>query len=266
MPTCSPTARVTGRHPLWTTPSATKRPRCCGATSRRNSLAERGEVVLCVDEKPNIQVLRGQQPMRSMRPGLIERREFEYKRHGTVNLLAKLVVHSGRMRSWDLESNDGACLRAVLPQLLEDHHEARRIHLIWDNGPSHKAKADARLPTQLLPSRPGAVYAASCLLAQPGGTAATRLHRSLPAARGMGQPGRTHRPLRRKLARVQPPLRPPLHLVLDSRQDARVGGPAPVLTMLKNLSDTPLVLLCHKVEGLPTPEEAPGHVGTSNHA
>jgi DDE superfamily endonuclease len=104
-------------------------------------LAERGEVVLCVDEKPNIQVLRGQQPMRPMRPGLIERREFEYKRHGTVNLLAKLVVHSGRMRSWDLESNDGACLRAVLPQLLEDHHDARRIHLIWDNGPSHTAKA-----------------------------------------------------------------------------------------------------------------------------
>jgi hypothetical protein len=103
-------------------------------------LAERGEVVLCVDEKPNIQVLQGQQPMHPMRPGLIERREFEYVRHGTVNLLAKLVVHSGLMRSWDLERNDGACLRAVLPQLLEEHRDARRIHLIWDNGSSHIAQ------------------------------------------------------------------------------------------------------------------------------
>jgi transposase len=103
-------------------------------------LAQRDEVVLCVDEKPNIQVLHGEQPARPMRPGLIERREFEYVRRGTVNLLAKLVVHSGRMRSWDLERNNGDCLRAVLPQLLGDHRDARRIHLIWDNGPSHTAR------------------------------------------------------------------------------------------------------------------------------
>ncbi|HEX5745862.1 MAG TPA: hypothetical protein VFZ09_06440 [Archangium sp.] len=70
-------------------------------------LAQKGEVVLCVDEKPNIQVLHGDQPVRSMQPGRIELREFEYKRHGTVNLLAKLVVHSCRMRSWDLERNNG---------------------------------------------------------------------------------------------------------------------------------------------------------------
>jgi hypothetical protein len=103
-------------------------------------LAERGEVVLCLDEKPNIQVRHGLRPMHPMRPGLIERREFEYVRRGTVNLLAKLVVHSGLMRSWHLERNNGACLQAVLPQVLEDHRDARRIHLIWDNGPSHTAR------------------------------------------------------------------------------------------------------------------------------
>jgi hypothetical protein len=103
-------------------------------------LALRGEVVLCVDEKPNIQVLQGEYPMRPMHSGLIERREFEYVRRGTVNLLVKLEVHSGLMRSWALEKNDGACLRAVLPQLLWDHRHARRIHLIWDNGSSHVAR------------------------------------------------------------------------------------------------------------------------------
>lgn len=103
-------------------------------------LAGRGEVVLCLDEKPNIQVLQGERPVRPMRPGLTERREFEYVRHGTVNLLAKLVVHSGRARGWHLEKNDGACLRAVLPELLDEHRDARRIHLIWDNGSSHIAQ------------------------------------------------------------------------------------------------------------------------------
>ncbi|MFL5350396.1 MAG: IS630 family transposase [Hyalangium sp.] len=107
---------------------------------RAQALAQRGEVVLCLDEKPNIQVLERRCPTRSARPGHIERREFEYVRHGTVNFLVKLVVHSGRMRGWCLERNDGACLRAVLPQVLGDHRDARRIHLIWDNGSSHIAQ------------------------------------------------------------------------------------------------------------------------------
>jgi transposase len=111
-----------------------------GCYEQAQQLAQREEVVLCVDDKPNIQVLHGKQPLRPIRSGLIEHREFEYVRRGTVNLLVKLVVHSGLMRSWDLERNDGVCLRAVLPQLLWDHRDARRIHLLWDNAPSHTAR------------------------------------------------------------------------------------------------------------------------------
>jgi DDE superfamily endonuclease len=107
---------------------------------RAHALAERGEVVLCLDEKPNIQVLERRCPTRRMKAGLIQKQEFEYKRHGTVNFLAKLVVHTGRMRGWCLERNDAAHLIAVLPQLLEEHGEARRIHLIWDGGSSHVAR------------------------------------------------------------------------------------------------------------------------------
>lgn len=103
-------------------------------------LAERDEVVLCLDEKPNIQVLQGEKPRRLMRPGRIAHQEVEYVRHGTVNLLAQLVVHSGHARGWELKKNDGACLRAVLPTLLKEHRGARRIHLIWDNNPSHIAR------------------------------------------------------------------------------------------------------------------------------
>jgi hypothetical protein len=57
-------------------------------------LAQKGEVVLCLDEKPNIQVLERRCPTRPMKPGLIEKQEFEYVRHGTVNFLVRLVVHN----------------------------------------------------------------------------------------------------------------------------------------------------------------------------
>ena len=51
---------------------------------------------MAVDEVPNFQVLE-RQPIRRAAPGHVERQEFEYVRHGTVNLLLFLVVHSGRM-------------------------------------------------------------------------------------------------------------------------------------------------------------------------
>jgi hypothetical protein len=102
-------------------------------------LARREEVVLCLDEKPNLQVLERRSPTQAMRAGQMERREFEYIRHGTVNLLVRLEVHTGQMRAWCLERNDGACLRAVLPQVLEPFRKFRCVHLIWDGGPSHVA-------------------------------------------------------------------------------------------------------------------------------
>jgi DDE superfamily endonuclease len=100
-------------------------------------LHERDEVVLALDEKPNLQVLGRRAPTRLMRPGEIERQEFEYIRHGTVNFLAALVVHSGRMSGWCLAANDSYHLCDVLPGLFSQYRTARRIHLIWDGGPSH---------------------------------------------------------------------------------------------------------------------------------
>jgi len=64
---------------------------------RIESLWQRGEVVLALDEKPNLQVLERAAPTQPMRPGQMERQEFEYHRHGTVNLLAGLTLYNGRM-------------------------------------------------------------------------------------------------------------------------------------------------------------------------
>ncbi len=69
-------------------------------------LHERGEVVICVDEKPNIQALSRRAPTQPMSAGQIARREFEYKRHGTINLLVAFNVFDGVMWSCCLERND----------------------------------------------------------------------------------------------------------------------------------------------------------------
>ena len=106
---------------------------------RIESLWQRGEVILAVDEKPNIQVLERAAAKQLMQPGQIERQEFEYIRHGTVNLLASLMVYNGRMRAECLDKNDGEHFRPALGRLLHPYNWAKRIHLIIDNGPSHSS-------------------------------------------------------------------------------------------------------------------------------
>ena len=66
---------------------------CYGNADR---LARRGIWTVAVEEMPNLQVLE-RSPIRRAIPGFIERQEFEYTRHGTVNLLLFLIVHTGRM-------------------------------------------------------------------------------------------------------------------------------------------------------------------------
>jgi hypothetical protein len=104
---------------------------------RGESLWHRGEVLICVDEKPNLQVLERARAPQPMQPGQIERQEFEYLRHGTVNLLAALIVYNGRMWAECLDKNDGEHFRPALCRLLHPYGWAKRIHLIIDNGSSH---------------------------------------------------------------------------------------------------------------------------------
>lgn len=75
----------------------------CYANAAR--LADQGVWVVCVDEIPTFQVLE-RNPIRRAIPGSIEQQEFDYSRHGTVNLLVFLVVHSGLMELAILAKND----------------------------------------------------------------------------------------------------------------------------------------------------------------
>src|SRR3954453_2461949 len=54
-------------------------------------------VVLCVDEKPQVQALERTAPLLPVRPGQPERQTFDYVRHGTTTLFAALEVATGRV-------------------------------------------------------------------------------------------------------------------------------------------------------------------------
>jgi hypothetical protein len=102
------------------------------------NLAARGQWVVCVDEIPNFQVLE-REPVRRAIPGSIEQQEFEYTRHGTVNLLLFLIVHTGQMAAAYLETKDSAHYTKALAAFRRKHRRLKGIYLIQDGDPSHTA-------------------------------------------------------------------------------------------------------------------------------
>ena len=58
---------------------------------------EQGDYTMSVDEMTGIQALERKHPTKPMRPGLVERPEFEYERHGTLTLIANFNVATGQV-------------------------------------------------------------------------------------------------------------------------------------------------------------------------
>ena len=54
-------------------------------------------LVLCVDEKSQIQALDRTRPLLPLRPGQVERRTHDYVRHGTTSLFAALDARTGQV-------------------------------------------------------------------------------------------------------------------------------------------------------------------------
>ena len=97
-------------------------------------------VVFCVDEKTAIQALDRTLPVLPLSPGRAERHGFEYKRNGTLSLLAALDVHSGKVRGKTVSSHTSAEFVAFLEDLVAHQPEGQEIHVIADNLSTHKTK------------------------------------------------------------------------------------------------------------------------------
>jgi transposase len=97
-------------------------------------------VVLCVDEKSQIQALERTQPMLPLRPGQLERRPHDYKRHGTTSLFAALNVATGNVLGQTHRRHRSIEFRRFLDLIDESVPRALQVHLIIDNYSPHKSR------------------------------------------------------------------------------------------------------------------------------
>jgi len=97
-------------------------------------------IVLCVDEKSQIQALDRSQPMLPMRPGQPARRSHDYKRHGVTSLFAALDIATGRVIGQCLPRHRAAEFRKFLDQIEANVPGDLDVHLVMDNYATHKTQ------------------------------------------------------------------------------------------------------------------------------
>jgi transposase len=97
-------------------------------------------LVLCVDEKPQIQAVERTAPVLPMRPGQVERHSHDYKRHGTTDLFAALDVHVGTVIGGCQRRHRAVEFRAFLDQVEAAVPADREVHLVLDNAATHKTR------------------------------------------------------------------------------------------------------------------------------
>ena len=177
-------------------------------------------IVLCVDEKSQVQALDRTQPAPADVKGRGGTMTHDYKRHGTTTLFAALNVLTGIVI--------GQCYASApaprVAQVPQGHRRARcrsdlQIHLILDNYATHN-HADVRPVAGQAPPVPPALHPDHRLLAQPGRTLVPGTDRQSVAPRRVPlrpRPRRRHRGLPRR------PQQRPQTLRLDRHRRGNPG-------------------------------------------
>jgi transposase len=101
-------------------------------------------LVLCVDEKAQIQALDRSQPLLPMRPGQAERRTPDYLRHGTTNLFAALDAKAGTVIGEFHQRHRAVEFRSFLATIDAAVPGDLELHLILDNYGTQKTPAIKR--------------------------------------------------------------------------------------------------------------------------
>ena len=97
-------------------------------------------VVLCVDEKSQVQALDRTAPILPIMPGIPEKRTHDYVRHGTTTLFAALEVATGRVEQACLPRHRHQEFLRFLRQVAKAYPR-RKLHLVVDNYATHKHPA-----------------------------------------------------------------------------------------------------------------------------
>jgi len=95
-------------------------------------------LVLCVDEKTQIQALDRTQPLLPLQPGQAERRSHDYRRHGTTSLFAALDAKTGAVIGQTHRRHRAIEFRQFLETIEANVPGDLAVHLILDNYGTHK--------------------------------------------------------------------------------------------------------------------------------
>jgi transposase len=96
-------------------------------------------LVLCVDEKSQIQALDRTAPILPLRPGLPERQTHDYKRHGTTTLFAAFNILNGKVIGTCQDRHRSREFIRFLNHLEAQLPADQEVHLIMDNYCTHKS-------------------------------------------------------------------------------------------------------------------------------
>jgi transposase len=94
-------------------------------------------IVLCVDEKSQIQALNRTQKTLPMQPGHAEQRTHDYVRHGTTTLFAALEIATGKVTGLCKNRHRHQEFLAFLKHVARAYPD-RELHLVMDNYAAHK--------------------------------------------------------------------------------------------------------------------------------
>jgi transposase len=125
-------------------------------------------LVLCVDEKSQIQALERTQPMLPMMPGLPERRTHDYERHGTTTLFAALDIATGEVIGEMHRRHRSSEFLKFLHTIEANVPDKLDVHLVMDNYGTHKTAGwlviRASTCTSLRPRLPGSIKSSASSL------------------------------------------------------------------------------------------------------
>jgi transposase len=109
-----------------------------GGTRTGGGRLARRAIVLCVDEKSQVQALDRTRPLLPLRPGLPERQTHDSIRHGTTSWLAALEVAAGRGIGKCLRRHRSRGFRQFLEAVEGQLPPEPEIHIVMDNCGTHK--------------------------------------------------------------------------------------------------------------------------------
>lgn len=117
----------------------------CQLYQQAAPLATQGERVLSTDEMTGVQALERKHPTLPMAPGKVERREFEYIRHGTLGFIVNFDVATGQIVAPTCTERRGESdFLAHIQRTISTDPQAKRWHFVVDNLNIHLSESLVR--------------------------------------------------------------------------------------------------------------------------